>query len=127
VREALPPASTGQRVLVVEDEPSVRALVASLLLGARYRVTIARNGEEALGLIDAEAEPFDLIVTDLMMPSIGGRRLAGLLEKRGSPSRLLFISGYANVTPAELLPHGQLLPKPFTPPQLMQAVRQALK
>jgi len=111
---------------VIEDEPSVRALVASLLLGAGYWVTVARNGEEGLRLFDAAEAPFHLIVTDLMMPSIGGAKLASLLEKRGNPPRMLFISGYANVTPAELLPHGQLLPKPFTPAQLLAAVSDAL-
>jgi PAS domain S-box-containing protein len=120
-------APNGQRVLLIEDEPSVRSLVASILLGAGYFVMLARNGGEGLRLIESEQTPFELVITDLMMPEISGARLAKLLEERGHPSRMLFISGYANVTPAELLPHGHLLPKPFTPAQLLAAVAYALE
>jgi CheY-like chemotaxis protein len=76
--------------------------------------------------METEKEPFDLVVTDLMMPELGGAKLAGLLAERGNPPRMLFISGYANVTPGELVPHGHLLPKPFTPAELLAAVAQAL-
>jgi CheY-like chemotaxis protein len=119
-------APNSQRILVVEDEPSVRSLIGNVLLGAHYWVMVARNGEEALRFIDAEREPFDLIVSDLMMPSVGGVSLAKRLRERASPSRMLFVSGYSNHTPAELLPYGQLLPKPFTPSQLLAAVSRAL-
>jgi DNA-binding response OmpR family regulator len=113
-------------VLVVEDEPSVRSLVANVLLGAHYRVMVARDGEEALRFIEAEREPFHLIVTDLVMPSIGGMVLAKRLHERASHPRMLFISGYSDHTPADLLPFGILLPKPFTPSQLLAAVCRAL-
>jgi two-component system, cell cycle sensor histidine kinase and response regulator CckA len=126
-RQSAAPAPNGQRVLVIEDEPSVRALVASILLGAGYWVTLARNGGEGLRLIEAEKEPFELVITDLMMPEISGAKLAKLLEERGKPPRMLFISGYANITPAELQTHGHLLPKPFTPAELLAAVAYALK
>jgi two-component system cell cycle sensor histidine kinase/response regulator CckA len=120
-------APNTRRVLVVEDEPSVRSLVASVLLGAHYIVVVARDGEEALRFLDIEQEPFHLIVTDLVMPNIGGMTLARHLRERGSGSRLLFISGYSNHAPSELLPFGRLLPKPFTPAQLIEAVQAALE
>jgi two-component system cell cycle sensor histidine kinase/response regulator CckA len=119
-------APNSQRILVVEDEPFVRSLIGNVLLGAHYRVRVARDGEEALRFIEAEREPFDLIVSDLMMPSVGGVSLAKRLREHASPSRMLFVSGYSNHTPAELVRYGELLPKPFTPSQLLAAVSRAL-
>jgi two-component system cell cycle sensor histidine kinase/response regulator CckA len=121
------PAPNSRCVLVVEDEPSVRSLVGNVLLGAHYRVVVARNGEEAMHLLETAREPFDLIVTDLMMPNIGGMALARRLQERGSRPRMLFISGYSNHSPTELVPFGRLLPKPFTPAQLIEAVRGAME
>jgi two-component system cell cycle sensor histidine kinase/response regulator CckA len=120
------PAASGQHVLVVEDEASVRALVASVLLGAAYRVTAARNADDAQRQIDAASEPIALVITDLVMSGGGGTKLARVLSGRPNPPRFLFMSGYSNLTPAELLPYGTLLAKPFTPAQLLSAVAQAL-
>ena len=119
------PAPNSMRVLVVEDEPSVRSLVAGVLLGAHYWVMDARDGEEALRVVETERDPFHLIITDLMMPGIEGLTLARRLHERGQP-RILFISGYSNDTPAELVAFGHFLPKPFTPAQLLEGVREAL-
>jgi two-component system, cell cycle sensor histidine kinase and response regulator CckA len=121
------PAASGLRVLVVEDEPAVRALVASLLLGAGYRVTAARNVDDALRQIGAVPEPVTLVVTDIVMPGGGGAKLARVLSERPNPPRFLFISGYASLTPSELIPYGVLLAKPFTPAQLLAAVADAVR
>jgi CheY-like chemotaxis protein len=115
-------APNSLRVLVVEDDPAVRFLIATVLLGAHYRVAVARDGEEALQFIQAAAQPFHLIVTDLVMPSISGEALAKRLRASGNQSRVLFISGYSNHAPSELSPYGSLLSKPFTPAQLLAAV-----
>jgi PAS domain S-box-containing protein len=119
-------APNSRRVLVIEDEPWVRSLVANVLLGGHYRVAVARDGADALRLLDAEREPFDLIVTDMVMPSVGGLTLTKRLFDKGSRPRVLFISGYSNDTPLELAAFGRLLPKPFTPQQLLEAVRAAI-
>jgi two-component system cell cycle sensor histidine kinase/response regulator CckA len=116
-----------RRVLVIEDEPSVRSLVAGVLLGAHYWVMVARDGAEALRLLESEREPFDLIVTDLMMPSVGGLTVAQRLQPRANHPRMLFISGYNTHPPSELLAYGRLLSKPFTPAQLLEATRRALE
>lgn len=118
-------SAQAEPVLIVEDDPAVRALVASVLVGKHYRVSVARNGEEALARI-AEAGPFELVITDLMMARVGGLALAEQLHARGQPLKMLFISGYSDTTPGELMPYGTLLPKPFTPAQLLAAVRAAL-
>ena len=115
-------APNSRRVLVVEDEPSVRSLVANVLLGAHYWVSVARDGGEALRLIEAEGAPFHLIVTDLAMPGLGGLALAKRLRREGREPRMLFISGYSRHAPSEIAAFGQLLPKPFTPAQLLEAV-----
>jgi two-component system cell cycle sensor histidine kinase/response regulator CckA len=115
-----------RRILVVEDEPSVRSLMGNVLLGAHYWVMVARDGDEALRFIQAEREPFHLIVTDLVMPRTGGVSLAKHLHERASLPRMLFVSGYSSHTPKELAPYGSLLPKPFTPSQLLAAVSRAL-
>ena len=125
-RRHLEPAPNSRRVLVVEDEPSVRSLVANVLLGAHYQVAVARDGEEALRLLETEREAFHLIVTDLVMPSLGGLSLARRLHERGGRSRMLFISGYSDHPPAELEAFGRLLRKPFTPAQLLAAARATL-
>ncbi len=121
------PAPNSRRVLVIEDEPSVRSLVANLLLGAHYQVVVARDGEEGLHLVETEPKPFDLIVTDLIMPNVGGMTLAQRLHAGGRVLPMLFISGYSQETPTDLAAFGRLLPKPFTPAQLLEAVRGALE
>jgi two-component system cell cycle sensor histidine kinase/response regulator CckA len=120
-----PRAPNSRRVLVIEDEPSVRSLVAGVLLGAHHRVMVARNGEEALRLLETEQTPFDLVVTDLMMPSVGGLAVAQRLQENAKPPRMLFISGYNNHPPSELAAFGRFLPKPFSPAQLLEAVDEA--
>lgn len=120
------PKPNTRRVLVVEDDPAVRTLIATILVQSHYLVMVARNGEEGLRLLSAEAEPADLIVTDLIMPRITGLALARTLEGRGNPPKMLFISGYSSHTPAEVALFGELLPKPFTPAQLVAAVVHAL-
>jgi PAS domain S-box-containing protein len=120
------PRAKGQRILVVEDEPAVRSLIGVVLLSAQYWLMVARDGEEALRFIESEPEPFDLIVTDVMMPGLSGPSLAKRLAERGDPARMLFVSGYSDHSPAELMAHGELLTKPFTPDRLLAAVARAL-
>ncbi len=122
--QQVPPNS--RRILVVEDEPQVRALVATVLSGAHYLVKVARDGGEGLRMLESATEPFDLIVTDLVMPKIGGLNLVRQLRERGQVRRALFISGYSTHMPAELSPFGMFLPKPFTPGRLLEAVALAL-
>jgi len=70
--------------------------------------------------------PFHLIVSDLAMPNAGGLTLARRLRERGMAARMLFISGFSDHASVELAAFGRLLPKPFTPAQLLEAVRDAM-
>jgi PAS domain S-box-containing protein len=119
-------APNTRRVLVVEDEPAVRTLIANVLLGAHYFVGVARDGEEALRLLESQTEPFHLIVADLVMPRVGGVALARRLRERGLQANVLFISGYSTHATGELEALGPVLAKPFTPAQLIEAVRRTI-
>jgi signal transduction histidine kinase/ActR/RegA family two-component response regulator len=123
------PRPSGRRavVLVAEDEALVRELVQRALLRAGHDVLLAANGEEALAL--AEARTFDVLVTDVVMPHLGGRELALRLAVSHPTTPILFMSGYASegehLTTAA---NGRvaILNKPFTANQLLRAVESLL-
>jgi PAS domain S-box-containing protein len=120
----------GETVLVVEDEPSVRALASAALIRASYSVISAANPHEAAALSDAHRGPIHLVVTDVVMPNGGAREVAELVARRTPPPRLLYMSGY---TDDEVLRHGILqseiafLQKPFTTGTLVEKVREVLE
>lgn len=123
-------ASGGQeRVLVVEDEPEVRGLLCRVLQSAGYSVESATNGKEALPYLEDSRERFDLLVTDVIMPLMGGKQLAEQFAVRSPSTRVLFISGYTNDAIAR---HGVInqevnfLQKPFLPSEFTAKVRQVL-
>jgi PAS domain S-box-containing protein len=119
--------------LVVEDEPSVRDMVARVLIDQGYDVLQAANGVEALEAVDRLGTDGELrlVVTDLAMPVMGGRELARrLAEGRAEPVPLLFISGYTDdeLVRQNLLEQGQqFLPKPFSPDTLAARVRRLVE
>ncbi len=116
-------------VLLVEDEPSVRTLAARALGRAGYRVVEAGNGVEALQKVGSLERPLDLLVTDVVMPQMGGKELAARLTERQPGLRILYVSGY---TENAIVHHGVLdkgivfLQKPFMPDALLERVRQIL-
>jgi two-component system, cell cycle sensor histidine kinase and response regulator CckA len=125
-----PPARAGggARVLVVEDERSVRRLVVSILESSGHQVLAAASGAEALAIIEDAHEPLDLLVTDVVLPDLSGPQVAEQLRSHDPRARVLLMSGY----PGDLL-DGQgvdiaapLLQKPFTPAMLLEAVQRAL-
>ena len=128
-RVSRPKARAGnERVLVVEDEPAVRELVARVLEDNGYEVTraaLAREGIDALAM----GEPFDLVVSDVVMPAMSGYELAAVVREEYPGTRLLFMSGYAHDAAQGAAPLDEdvtLLRKPFAPDELAAAVRHAL-
>jgi signal transduction histidine kinase/ActR/RegA family two-component response regulator len=123
-------AGTGsERILLVEDEPSVRLVVAKMLTAHGYDVVTAEDPIDALDLLTREAPAPDLIVSDLVMPKLSGVDFAERAESLQPGVRLLFISGYSGHRMLEdnnLLEGTQLVQKPFTARELTMAVRQAL-
>jgi two-component system cell cycle sensor histidine kinase/response regulator CckA len=121
-------AQAGATILLVEDEAAVRAIAARSLERSGFRVLQASGGAAALELMDGH-EPPDLVLTDLMMPGIGGAELARRLAKRWPALPVLFMSGYSVedlVRQGALSSGGIILQKPFTPDGLVRSVAGAL-
>jgi len=118
-----------ETVLLVEDELVVRDLAADALRRRGYQVVTAASGPEALDLVQQAVRPFDVLVTDIVMPQMNGQQLADLLLLRHPMLKVLFISGYSDLPRKHdgmLRPGMALLTKPFTPGQLVQRVRALL-
>jgi two-component system cell cycle sensor histidine kinase/response regulator CckA len=124
-----PPPSGGETVLVVEDEPTIRALACEMLEAHGYQTLRAGSGEEALGLAVRHAGPIELLLADVVMPGLAGPALAERFAVVRPHARVLFMSGYAGEeftrrgVPDDLTP---FLPKPFTQDLLARRVREAL-
>ena len=86
-----------KRVLVVEDEEVVRGLVRQMLVGEGYEVLVAQDGEEAIEL--AGSNTFDVLLTDLTMPKVGGREVAERLRESQPALKVVYMSGYAEDLP----------------------------
>lgn len=113
------------RILAAEDEPSVRSLVQRVLTEAGHDVTLAASGDEALAIVHTAHRPFDLVLSDVVMPGLTGLELAARLRERDPEQRLLLMSGYSEDLLGEAL--GEVvLPKPFTADGLRAAVDRAL-
>ena len=115
-------------VLLVEDEDAVRLLARRILEASGYVVLEARNGREGLALCEAHEGPIDLLVTDVVMPELGGRELAEGALKLRPGMKVMFMSGHTqDVVLKEGVQKGAaFLQKPFTPVGLAQKVRETL-
>jgi PAS domain S-box-containing protein len=117
-----------ETVLLAEDEDAVRRLVQRALELHGYSVLPARSGEEAELLERSHLGPIHLLVTDVVMPGMGGRELADIIKSRRPQLKVLYMSGYTN---DEVVRHGvslardAFLQKPFTPAGLVAMVRAA--
>jgi CheY-like chemotaxis protein len=123
-----PPAGQ-ETVMVVDDEPGVRALAKTVLERAGYRVIEAGSGEAALRWFDEHDEPVHLLLTDVVLPGLNGHELAVRIARRQPNIRRLFTSGYsAQLGSFERLfgPDAHILEKPFTGRVLLAKARQVL-
>ena len=116
-----------ETILLVEDEADVRAVVGEILRSQGYTVLEADDGDQALQLSAEHEGVIHLVVTDLVMPHLGGRELAGRMMTGRPDARVLFISGYTNdtITDCEAL-GADFLEKPFTATGLVHKVREVL-
>jgi CheY-like chemotaxis protein len=128
-RSEVPEGAVGpETILLVEDEDAVRRLCMRVLVASGYDVLEARNGEEAIELMASHTIGLDLLVTDLVMPRMGGRQLAAKFRESSPELRILFLSGYTEDVPLahELGPRVGFLQKPFAPAALANKVRALL-
>lgn len=106
-------------ILLVEDEPSIRKLMATALEQAGYTVRQARHGLEAIEQFD---ETVDLLLADIRLPHLNGGELIGRLREQRPTLKVLAISGYPLNAPVDV----KLLAKPFLRDDLLKAVRDVL-
>jgi signal transduction histidine kinase/CheY-like chemotaxis protein len=130
IKPAMPNIMRGtETVLLVEDEDMIRHLASRALSEKGYAVLAAGNGLEALELLESYHGPLDLVLTDVIMPKMGGRALIEKISETRPGLKVIFISGYTDwmVEHQGLLEPGQaFLQKPFTTSLLLRKVRQVL-
>jgi diguanylate cyclase (GGDEF)-like protein/PAS domain S-box-containing protein len=128
--ERLFTAEPGQKtILLVEDEKAVRDLTQRILQRGGYRVLSACSGRDALALLAAQSPDLDMVLTDVVMPEIGGQDLAAAVRRMMPTLPVLFMSGYneeAVLHDGVLVEGSSFLEKPFTPATLLERVRQVL-
>jgi CheY-like chemotaxis protein len=118
-----------ETILLAEDDDSLRALGARVLVALGYNVLLARTGREALRIVADHQGPIDMIATDVVMPEMNGSQLVEKVLEARPDIRVLFMSGY---TDDEVMRRGVIdgqtafLQKPFTPDLLAHKVREVL-
>jgi PAS domain S-box-containing protein len=128
-RETVGMVGGSETILLVEDEDEVRQLARDVLESCGYTVLATGDPREALTIADRRGGEIDLLVTDMVMPTIRGSALAARLRRQLPALPLLYVSGYTDemATPGgKIEPPAPLLQKPFTPPALARAVRDVL-
>ena len=127
---ALPPPGRGtETVLVVEDEERVRELVKEVLTKQGYTVLTAGDGTEGLEVSEHAAGIIDLLLADVVMPTMSGRELARNLTQNRPSMKVLYMSGYTDnaIMHKGVLETGtKFIQKPFTPDAIARIVREVL-
>jgi two-component system cell cycle sensor histidine kinase/response regulator CckA len=120
----------GETILVVEDDPNTRAAISETLELLGYAVVTATNGEEALAVFDAHSAEIALVLTDLVMPRMGGVELRALLAGKQPGVKVVAVTGYPLEEEGKsLLEQGiaAWISKPFSTEQLAQTLREVLR
>jgi two-component system cell cycle sensor histidine kinase/response regulator CckA len=122
--------ATAQRILIVEDSDSLRAVIVNTLSARGYVVAEARHGEDALRVIERTPEPFDLVLTEMMMPVMSGYKLGRGLARQRPGLPVLYMSATVRETLVcsdRPLGRMQFLQKPFLPEDLVRQVTESLR
>ncbi len=119
------PRGGSETVLLVEDEESVRRLAVLLLKRSGYRVLVAASAEDALDLSRGFEDEIHLLLTDVVLPGMNGRKLADILAAERPKMLVVFASGYFDER-GILGPRSEFIQKPFNPDTLARTVRRVL-
>jgi len=120
-----PTAPDTLRVLVVDDEMSIRAFAERALRGAGYEVVVASDGPQALRLVEAQPRPFDLFIVDVVMPQMRGDELGRKLRQQDADVKVLYFTGFTDrlfESRRTLWEHEAFIEKPVTVKGLLEAV-----
>jgi DNA-binding NtrC family response regulator len=114
-------------VLIVDDEPGIRRLMAAAVLREGYQVLEAENGDRALRVASTHGGPIHLLITDIRMPGLDGWQLAERLASRRPGLSVIYVSGHCLKPERELAGlRSEFLAKPFSMRQLVAAVERLL-
>ncbi len=124
-----------ETILLVDDQADVLALARDILQDKGYRILEAGDAEQALQIAHAHAEPIHLLLTDVVMPGMNGRQLAGRLSRERPGMRVLYMSGFTLVLAHHDILEGApdfeagtpIIAKPFSVDGLIQKVREVLE
>jgi CheY-like chemotaxis protein len=117
-----------ETLIVVDDDPSILKLIGDILQPLGYRLFFANDGDEALKIVRREGT-VDVLLTDVIMPSMNGRQLADIFLRDYPGVKIIFMSGYTDETIAHhgvLTPGDVLIDKPLSPVKLTSRLRQIL-
>jgi DNA-binding response OmpR family regulator len=117
------------RILVIDDNEEIRDIVAEMLMGAGYEVVQACNGKEGVRLF--REEPFDLVISDLLMPDGDGLEVIMELRKDFTKAKIITLSGgnsygYSSLETSKVLGALRTIKKPFSEAELLETVRDVL-
>ena len=118
-----------ERVLLVEDEKNLRILLCQMLASLGYEVITAEDGQKALDLVNNAGSPFDIVVTDVVMPNMDGPDFVRGLKKKMPDTGVIFISGFTQnklFEGKEELAKYPMLSKPFSKAQLAHKIREVV-
>jgi two-component system, cell cycle sensor histidine kinase and response regulator CckA len=121
------PLAPKATILLAEDEPQLRELGETILGRAGYKVVVAATSDALRSLVREYPGSVDLLLTDVIMPGLGGLELVGMAKARWPGIRVLYVSGYRREQIKGLDPQVPFLEKPFTPGELLQKIAELLE
>ena len=125
VLESSPVPNRSETILLVEDESEVRRLARLTLEASGYQVIPAENGEDAFQKVRDIIQSIDLVLTDIVMPTMGGIELVELLKELHPEIKVAMMTGYPGGSPADgrfVEGDYQIIPKPFKPSELRSLI-----
>ena len=123
--QQLKAAKGSETILLVEDEDAVRRVVESMLKRHGYQVLSSASSTDALSLVEKQNGHIDLLITDVVMPGMSGKKMAEAMLSRCPEMKILFVSGYGDSEESELT--APFLQKPFTGEELALKIREVLR